>query len=168
MPLDGSLVNVSLTDNLESSFPLQCEIKKVLEKAAHKKIVMYRAIYRPEVGNHRLFCQRAYDLEDCNKKTVPHKYLYPPMTHLPRQCSSRMVPVLIGDKEKSPLFSSMDSGQNSAFGRVNKENFEAEYSLPIDHYKYVWGLQQYLDKRLVYYDFFLKYYGFYFVIFFPI
>lgn len=149
MPLDGSLINISLADSVENSFPLQCEIKKVLEKAAHKKIVMYRATYRPEVGNHRLFCQRAYDLDDCNEKKVPHKTLYPKMTHLPRQCSSRMVPVIIGNKEKSPIFSSIDSGQKSLFGRVNQENFEAEFSLPIDHYKYVWGLQQYLEKRLM-------------------
>lgn len=146
MPKDGSLKNVSMGTDLKIQFPLQCEIKKFLEKAAHKKIVLYRASFRPEVGNHRLRCQRAFSVEQCLEKKIRFEELYPHLTQTPRQCSSRMMPVLIGDSSKSPLFSAPGSGQHSAFGHSNKK--DEEYSLPIDHYKYVWGLTSYLEERV--------------------
>ena len=144
--LDGSLVNVTMGGNLHKQFPLQCEIKKFLEKAAHKKIVLYRAPFRPEVGNHRLRCQRAYSVKQCLQKKLRFEELYPTMPHTPRQCSSRIMPVLIGDSSKSPLLSAPGSGQSSAFGHSNKK--DEEYSLPIAHYKYVWGLKSYLEERV--------------------
>lgn len=68
------------------------------------------------------------------------------MPSTPRQCSSRIMPVLIGDKSESPLLNAPGSGQESAFGHSNKK--DEEYSLPIDHYKYVWGLTSYLEERV--------------------
>lgn len=85
-------------------------------------------------------------MEDCLKKNIRFEELYPAMEHTPRSCSSRIMPVLIGDSSKSPLFHAPGSGQQSAFGHSNKK--DEEYSLPIDHYKYVWGLQSYLEHRV--------------------
>lgn len=146
LPSDGSLLNISLGADMDSTFPLHCEVKKILEKAAHKKIVLYRASFRPEVGNHRLRCQRAFSIEQCLSKKLRFEELYPQMPHTPRQCSSRIMPVLIGDSAKSPLFSAPGSGQHSAFGHSNHKN--SEFSLAIDHFKYVWGLESYLEERV--------------------
>lgn len=149
MPLSGELQNVSLTQSITDKFPLRCEIKKVLERAASKKIIMYRAVFRPEVGNHRLFCQRSYNAAECELRRlrVPSSHQYPNITRVPRQCSSRMAPVLIGNSEKSPLLRPGHDIQKSGFGRVDKPS-EPEYSIPIDHYKYVYGLKNYLETRV--------------------
>ncbi len=149
MPQSGELQNVSLVRSLRGSFPLRCEIKRVLERAASKKIILYRAVYRPEVGNHRLFCQRSYSAAECElrRARAPYSHEYPNITRVPRQCSSRMAPVLIGNSEKSPLLRPGHAIQKSGFGRVDKPS-EPDFSIPIDHYKYVYGLRDYLEKRV--------------------
>jgi hypothetical protein len=146
LPRDGSLQNVSHNDDLDKKFPLRCEVKKTLEKAAHKKIVLYRASFRSEVGNHRLRCQRAFSVDDCLRKKLRYEELYPKMTHTPRQCSSRIMPVLIGDVSKSPLLHAPGAGQSSGFGHT--DNKIQDNSILIDHFKYVWGLQSYLEHRV--------------------
>ena len=92
MPRDGSLVNISIGADLAEQFPLQCEVKKFLEKAAHKKIVLYRATFRPEVGNHRLRCQRAYSVDQCLQKEIARNR---PCSMLPGRGSIRPLVIQI-------------------------------------------------------------------------
>ena len=47
---DGHLPNITLDTDLAETFPLQCSIKKRLEQAAYRKIVLYSSVYRPWIG----------------------------------------------------------------------------------------------------------------------
>jgi hypothetical protein len=143
----GDLINITLGTPLGATFPLRCDIKKSMQKDRMKKIVMYRASFRPDMGNHRMRCQRAFSVEECNRKASRYSHMYPRMTHLPRQCESRTLPVLVGDSSKSLLFRSHSVGQKSSFGDADI-NQKPLYALPIDHYKFVWGLESYLSRRV--------------------
>jgi hypothetical protein len=143
----GDLINITLGTPLGSTFPLRCDIKKSLQKDRMKKVVMYRASFRPELGNHRMRCQRAFSVEECHRKASRYSHLYPRMPHLPRQCESRTLPVLVGDPSKSLLFRSHSVGQKSSFGDTDI-NQKPLFALPIDHYKFVWGLEGYLSRRV--------------------
>ena len=69
LPESGSMVNISLPQDgggegedrslfyLNSkSFPYSCEIKGSVEHAQTRKLILYRALYRPAVGNHNVMC----------------------------------------------------------------------------------------------------------------
>jgi hypothetical protein len=54
LPQDGSMVNISLSTQIGSVFPLQCDVKETIEIAATRKVILYKSTYRPKPGNHAL------------------------------------------------------------------------------------------------------------------
>ena len=116
LPLDGSLVNITLStqeQSLRQQFPLDCNVKGTVEKARNTKLIFYRASYRPSVGNHQLVCIHM-NVSACNamiRKSPNHRNLHPVVRKPPRNCQS--IPMVW-----------------------------------VDHYKYTWGLQEYLMERV--------------------
>ncbi len=109
---NGELVNISSSATLYDQFPLVCDVKSAVEGAQSKKLFLYRASFRPAVGNHRLICERKRDLQSCRESIDENshsKYFHPPVNILPRECSS---------------------------------------FINIDHFKYTWGVKEYLEKRV--------------------
>jgi hypothetical protein len=54
LPPDGSFLNITLSMNIDSVFPLQCDVKETIENAATRKVILYRSTFRPKPGNHGL------------------------------------------------------------------------------------------------------------------
>jgi hypothetical protein len=65
LPIDGALLNISLLTPLRHQFPLVCRVKDSVERAATRKVVLYRASFRPDVGNHDLLCGRRVLSSSC-------------------------------------------------------------------------------------------------------
>jgi hypothetical protein len=73
LPADGYPANITLATNLDVEFPMLCPLKRTLEKAASRKLVLYRATYRPSVGNHQLMCgESRANMTNCMQKINSH------------------------------------------------------------------------------------------------
>jgi hypothetical protein len=100
------LINVTWDKPLDEQFSSVCDAKKHVEHANAHKLILYRGIYRPLPGNHRLRCEiSSYSIEECNKS---NNTLIPKITKKPKNCYNY---------------------------------------LKIKHYKYVWGIEEYLKNR---------------------
>ena len=115
LPANGDLVNITLRPSLSTQLPLICDLKQSLEGAAHRKIIFYRALFRPSVGNHRLICEEKSSLSACHAMLSKSSKLmqdnHPAVHKLPRRCKSQV-------------------------------------KIHIDHYKYTWGIERYLETRV--------------------
>jgi hypothetical protein len=73
LPADGWLTNLTLSSNLDRDYPLVCPLKQTLERAASRKVVLYRALFRPAVGNHQIVCGDARsNVSSCVRKLKQH------------------------------------------------------------------------------------------------
>lgn len=100
------LINVTWDKPLDEQFSTVCDAKKHVERANAHKLILYRGMYRPLPGNHRLRCEiSSYSIDECNKT---NSTLIPKITKKPKNCYNY---------------------------------------LKIKHYKYVWGIEEYLQKR---------------------
>jgi len=121
---DGTLVNISLSLPLQEQFPLLCNVKESVEKAQNRKLVLYRAAFRAGIGNHRLICERKHrsikvgEMESCKK--IIRKRL---------DFVSMHPPVL-------------------SLPRKCDETLDKIPMLDIEHFKYTWGLEEYLQERI--------------------
>lgn len=123
LPIDGSLVNITINTNLETDFPLACDIKKEMEKAEFRKLILYAGDQRPWIGNHKLLCEGEVNATSCydTMRQKVNKHLFPSMPvpqHIPTGC-------LLYDR-----------------------NLRMKLSVVINHYKYVWGVEEYLANRV--------------------
>jgi len=135
LPPDGVLVNMSLDSPLANQFPVMCDIKSSIEEAVRRKLILFRGSFRPGIGNHKLLCERpkgkesvASEVHTCqeilNKQPTGLMIYHPPLTRVPRRCSASNLKE-VGSTE-----------------RIYGNGF-----MRVDHYKYIWGIQQYLEER---------------------
>ena len=121
---DGKFINISLATPLDAQFPLICNVKEKVERAQSRKLVLYRASYRAGIGNHRLICEQksgkdyAAQMGGCAKIFAKRADLR--SFHPP---VAKLPQMCDFSRDKIPL-------------------------LDIEHYKYTWGLQQYLRERI--------------------
>lgn len=121
VPSSGEFINITVAEPLIQQLPLTCNIKQSIERAMYRKVIMYRALFRPSIGNHRLICEEKKSVHDClnmfNKPTSGKnsasslQQYHPHITRLPTHCSRQV-------------------------------------RIEIDHYKYTWGVEKYLEKRV--------------------
>lgn len=128
----GRLVDITLSDirdpgvtrydlSIESTFPWICSVKKSIEEAQDRKLVLYSAIYRPQSGNHQLMCSdRRREYSECMKSYV----------------NSSIPPLALTGRYNSPYVCSWYSKQNNS------------RKMYIDHYKYTNGIVEYLRRRV--------------------
>lgn len=121
LPRSGALINITMRTDLSKAFELRCDIKQIMEKAEFRKLILYRGDQRPWLGNHRLFCDRKF-----HNVTGCIKYM---SERIPQKLF-KMTPI----PAKLPVACQL-TGLNSK-------------NIVIDHYKYVWGVQDYLEKRI--------------------
>lgn len=124
----GQLINITLPIgqqggkadySLVSLFPYVCHLKKSVESAAVHKLVLYRAIYRPSVGNHKLVCSRpanALSYSECLSSIDKASY-----EHIREQISAETRPPKVCNRRRE---------------------------MAIDHYKYTSGVDFYLENRV--------------------
>ena len=127
---DGKLVNITLGESLESKFPLLCNVKEGVEKAENRKLVLYRASFRAGIGNHRLICER---------KMRPTRPLSATAGEM-ENCRQIM--------EKRTDFRLMHPRVASLPRKCDDAHAPEIATLSIEHFKYTWGLQDYLQERI--------------------
>lgn len=131
VPIDGRFINISLATALDSQFPLICNVKERVEKAQSRKLVLYRAAYRAGIGNHRLICeQQAGGNAGSNGGTQDAKMATCRKIFAKRADLRALHPVVT----KLPR-------------RCDQRHDKIPY-LDIEHYKYTWGLEAYLQERV--------------------
>jgi len=129
---NGHLINITLSDSrtpgvkatdlsIEAQFPWTCELKKEIEAAADRKLVLYRALYRPAIGNHRLMCQRppGGKFSECMRSF---------------KNSSFLPPLSLEESTRRPAFCHW--------------HLKHQKRMLIDHYKYTYGIIGYLRRRV--------------------
>ena len=127
---DGTLRNISLssTSFLDTQFPLLCNVKENVEKAQNRKLVLYRASFRAGIGNHRLICERK------NSNSV--------------SSTSSEVAACRKILEKRSDFVQLHPTIGSILPRRCDKSRDKIPTLDIEHFKYTWGLEAYLEKRV--------------------
>lgn len=130
---EGHLINITLHDirtpgvtrinqSIEENFPWTCSLKKTIEDAEDRKLVLYQAVYRPAVGNHRLLCATAKRFSHCTRALKN-------ATHIPPRA----------------LWNTTDRPRLCSWGYDAQNKRKKLY---IDHYKYTYGIIGYLKRRV--------------------
>jgi len=145
LPVDGSLLNLTLPERkplASSSMPLLCRVKDMIEGAQSRKVLLYRADYRPGVGNHRVICEG-----DNAKRKKRSKGKTSSST------TAATTTTTTADEEAAIA---------SCRAVINKKKIMRELHPPmnkipnkclvgkidVEHFKYTWGIQDYLRERV--------------------
>lgn len=140
--IDGSLVNIELPSNavnaysnattwdinFKSHFPFQCKLKQAVESAMSTKLILFRALYRPLIGNHKLVCQNSASKSGAKKDN--------------RKSYRACVQEQINNGQHMP-----DMAMFSRKPISCKVDTKPQV-LQVDHYKYTDGIVEYLSNRV--------------------
>ena len=127
VPRDGRFINISLSTSLDSQFPLICNVKERVEKAQSRKLVLYRAAYRAGIGNHRLICEQ----QSGNRGGTQDAQMTACRKIFTKRADLRAL---------HPVVTKLPQ-------RCDLRHDKIPY-LDIEHYKYTWGLEAYLQERV--------------------
>lgn len=129
LAVGGNLSSVLLSSPLQAQFPLQCELsKKVVKGGKTSKTIAYRADSRLDGGQHDVWCDRpAGEGGSWNKTAACAR-------HAHDRAKSRLLPLILSNVQN------MRARPRYCPTRV-----------PLRHYKFVAGVEAYLERRMTSY-----------------
>lgn len=123
---DGSLMDIKLTSSLTDQFPLQCKISDIVVGGGKtKKVIAYRANLRVDGGQHDVWCDRpALKGKQWTMNSSCTEHIFSRGKKKYYSFIMQHLPVI----QKSPIY--------------------CKTIVPIDHYKFVGGVEKYLNERM--------------------
>jgi hypothetical protein len=123
---DGSLTNILLNSSLTSQYPLQCKISDtVVGGGKTKKVIAYRANLRVDGGMHDSWCDRPPSKGNkWSMNTSCSEHIYSRGKKKYYSFIMQYLPII----KKRPIY--------------------CKTLVPIDHYKFVGGIETYLNDRM--------------------
>ncbi len=147
--LDGSLKKMNANISIDSQFPLRCHMSEQFVGYSYtSKTIAYRSVYRVDGGQHHVWCDRdgktrKEKLEMIQQGTVPSEIDYhDPYWNRERACLQH---IRARNKHKDMDFITSHLTAATSRPKYCKTN------VLLDHYKWTYGLAQYLYQRAISY-----------------
>ena len=123
---DGSLTNIQLSSSLTDQYPLQCKISDtVVGGGKTKKVIAYRSNLRVDGGQHDAWCDRpAWKGNQWSMNSSCTEHIYSRGKKKYYSFIMQYLPII----KKRPIY--------------------CKTIVPIDHYKFVGGVETYLNDRM--------------------